>query len=207
MAVPVAEVNRVYEAFGESKTLRAWSEDRRSLVGFDRLKYLVSTGVPVAEAMQSPAPAPKTYSAFGETLTLPEWLDHPARVADRQTVRDRLNAGWDIATALTVPPRPVTFTVVEAFGETKAPHAWSQDDRCVVSYKALLYRLAAGMDPENLPQSDPSKMNFGGDAKKAWKDIWGCGQGIGAIKAVSSTAVFVDKLLREYAAASGALEV
>jgi nitronate monooxygenase len=41
---------------------------------------------------------------------------------------------------------------------------------------------AAGLDPENLPESDPSKMNFGGDAKKAWKDIWGCGQGIGAIQ-------------------------
>ena len=35
---------------------------------------------------------------------------------------------------------------------------------------------AAGLDPDNLPESDPSKMNFGGDAKKAWKDIWGCGQ-------------------------------
>ena len=35
----------------------------------------------------------------------------------------------------------------------------------------------AGLDPENLPESDASKMNFGGDAKKAWKDIWGCGQG------------------------------
>jgi NAD(P)H-dependent flavin oxidoreductase YrpB (nitropropane dioxygenase family) len=44
---------------------------------------------------------------------------------------------------------------------------------------------AAGMDPDNLPESDPSKMNFGGDAKKAWKDIWGCGQGIGAIRAVA----------------------
>ncbi|MEY3674532.1 MAG: hypothetical protein RJB47_1240, partial [Pseudomonadota bacterium] len=39
---------------------------------------------------------------------------------------------------------------------------------------------ASGLDPDNLPESDPSKMNFGGDAKKAWKDIWGCGQGIGA---------------------------
>eukprot|EP01030_Chromulinospumella_sphaerica_P015363 gene15363-15166_t len=50
---------------------------------------------------------------------------------------------------------------------------------------------AAGLDPENLPESDPSKMNFGGDAKKAWKDIWGCGQGIGAIQAVQSTADLV----------------
>jgi len=57
---------------------------------------------------------------------------------------------------------------------------------------------AAGMDPDNLPESDPSKMNFGGDAKKAWKDIWGCGQGIGAISKVQSTADFVAQLKREY---------
>jgi len=60
---------------------------------------------------------------------------------------------------------------------------------------------AAGLDPENLPESDPSKMNFGGDAKKAWKDIWGCGQGIGAINAVLSTAELVARLRSEYAAA------
>ncbi|MFT3812125.1 MAG: nitronate monooxygenase family protein [Acidovorax sp.] len=57
---------------------------------------------------------------------------------------------------------------------------------------------AAGLDPENLPESDPSKMNFGGDAKKAWKDIWGCGQGIGAITGVTSTADLVARLRREY---------
>jgi nitronate monooxygenase len=60
---------------------------------------------------------------------------------------------------------------------------------------------AAGLDPEHLPESDPSKMNFGGDAKKAWKDIWGCGQGIGAIRAVVSTAELVARLRSEYAAA------
>ena len=60
---------------------------------------------------------------------------------------------------------------------------------------------AAGLDPENLPESDPSKMNFGGDAKKAWKDIWGCGQGIGAINAVVSTAELVAKMRSQYMAA------
>ena len=60
---------------------------------------------------------------------------------------------------------------------------------------------AAGMDPDNLPESDPSKMNFGGDAAKAWKDIWGCGQGIGAVTEVTSTAERVDRLRREYQAA------
>lgn len=59
----------------------------------------------------------------------------------------------------------------------------------------------AGMDPDNLPVSDPSKMNFGGDKSKAWKDIWGCGQGIGAVNKVQSTADFVAQLKREYAQA------
>jgi nitronate monooxygenase len=60
---------------------------------------------------------------------------------------------------------------------------------------------AAGLDPDHLPESDPSTMNFGGDAKKAWKDIWGCGQGIGAVHAVLSVAERVSKLKSEYAAA------
>ena len=63
---------------------------------------------------------------------------------------------------------------------------------------------AAGMDPDNLPESDPSKMNFGsgGSSKsKAWKDIWGCGQGINAIKAVAPVADFVAQLRTEYDAA------
>jgi len=60
---------------------------------------------------------------------------------------------------------------------------------------------AAGMDPEHLPESDASKMNFGGDKSKAWKDIWGCGQGIGAITKIQSTADYVAQLKREYASA------
>jgi nitronate monooxygenase len=59
---------------------------------------------------------------------------------------------------------------------------------------------AAGMDPEHLPESDPSRMDFGG-AGKAWKDIWGCGQGIGAVKAVVPVAELVARLGGEYAAA------
>ena len=61
---------------------------------------------------------------------------------------------------------------------------------------------AAGLDPDNLPESDPSKMNFGGDAKKAWKDIWGCGQGIGAIKSVQPAGEMIARLVREYHVAS-----
>ena len=63
----------------------------------------------------------------------------------------------------------------------------------------------AGMDPDNLPESDPSKMDFGGDKTKAWKDIWGCGQGIGVITKVQSTADLVAQLKREFAEAKARL--
>ncbi len=68
--------------------------------------------------------------------------------------------------------------------------------------------IAAGLDPEALGDGDPSQMSFGsknaGEAK-AWKDIWGCGQGIGAIKQVLPTAELVARLKAEYAAAKAAL--
>ena len=64
---------------------------------------------------------------------------------------------------------------------------------------------AAGLDPENLPVSDPSKMNFGGSSAKAWKEIWGCGQGIGVVTKVQTTAEYVAQLKREYAQARARL--
>ena len=67
---------------------------------------------------------------------------------------------------------------------------------------------AAGLDPDNLPQSDPSKMNFGsgeGSKAKAWKDIWGAGQGVGAVHEVVTTAELVARLKREYDAAKRGL--
>jgi len=56
---------------------------------------------------------------------------------------------------------------------------------------------AAGLDPDHLPESDPSQMNFG-SGRKAWKDIWGSGQGIGAVKGVVSASELVARLRREY---------
>jgi nitronate monooxygenase len=64
--------------------------------------------------------------------------------------------------------------------------------------------VAAGLDPDNLPESDPSKMNFGSGGNtdaKAWRDIWGCGQGIGAVKSVLTAGGLVDRLESEYVAA------
>ena len=69
---------------------------------------------------------------------------------------------------------------------------------------------AAGMDPDNLPESDPSKMDFGGgegSKPKAWKEIWGCGQGIGAVKEVLPAGELVARLKRELQAARQRLGV
>lgn len=67
----------------------------------------------------------------------------------------------------------------------------------------------AGLDPDNLPSGDPSKMNFstGAERRKVWKDIWGSGQGIGAVKKVVPAAELVDRLAAEYFAARARIGV
>jgi nitronate monooxygenase len=61
--------------------------------------------------------------------------------------------------------------------------------------------VRAGMDPTDLPQSSAAAMSFSSEAlagKKAWKDIWGSGQGIGAVKQIQSAAALVAQLKNEY---------
>ncbi len=65
--------------------------------------------------------------------------------------------------------------------------------------------INAGLDPDHLPESDPSKMNFASDRTKAWRDIWGSGQGIGAVHAVVPAAALIARLRREYEAARARL--
>ena len=65
--------------------------------------------------------------------------------------------------------------------------------------------VAAGLDPDNLPVSDPSRMNFASGSSKAWRDIWGSGQGIGAVREVMPAAALVERLAREYAEARARL--
>ncbi|KQP22448.1 nitronate monooxygenase family protein [Pseudorhodoferax sp. Leaf267] len=57
--------------------------------------------------------------------------------------------------------------------------------------------VKAGLDPDNLEQSDPSKMNFG-STRKPWKDIWGCGQGIGNVQAIEPVGTRIERMAREY---------
>ena len=68
--------------------------------------------------------------------------------------------------------------------------------------------VAAGLDPDNLPQGDPSKMKFGSEGStksKAWRDIWGCGQGIGAVGGVQGAGEYVAQLVAQYQAARARL--
>jgi nitronate monooxygenase len=64
---------------------------------------------------------------------------------------------------------------------------------------------AAGLDPDDLPQSDPSKMNFASTEAKAWRDIWGAGQGVGGVHEIVPAAELVARLAREYAEAKAGI--
>lgn len=66
--------------------------------------------------------------------------------------------------------------------------------------------VAAGLDPDALPASDPSRMDFSGEKPRAWKDIWGSGQGIGAVRAVVPASALVERLALEYAAARNRMQ-
>jgi nitronate monooxygenase len=61
--------------------------------------------------------------------------------------------------------------------------------------------VAAGLDPDNLPVSDKSKMSFGSGSAKAWRDIWGAGQGVGLMDDVPTVAEMVERLTQQYQAA------
>jgi len=159
-----------------------------------------------------------TKSPFALVQEIREWFDGP------------LALSGSIATGggvLAAQARGADFAYIgSAFIATEEARASDAYKQCIVDsssddivYSSLFTGVhgnylkpsvrAAGLDPDNLPESDPSKMNFGGgdSAKKAWKDIWGCGQGIGAVKAVLPAAELVARLEREYHEARGRLSL
>ena len=152
-------------------------------------------------------------SPFALIQEIREWFDGPlalsGAIATGDAVLAALAAGADFA------------YIGSAFIATQEARASDAYKQCIVDgnsddivYSSLFTGVHgnylkpsirnAGMDPDALPESDPSKMNFGGgegSKSKAWKDIWGCGQGIGAVKAVLPVSEFVAKLTRELHAA------
>ena len=155
-------------------------------------------------------------SPFALVQEIREWFDGPIALSGSMATGDAVLAaqamGADFA---------YMGSLFIATQEARASEAYKQ---CIVdsnsddivysnlftgvhgNYMAASIRNA-GLDPEHLPESDPSTMNFGGNAVKAWKDIWGCGQGIGAVKSVQPTAEVVARLRREYQAARARLAI
>ncbi|MEX0300382.1 MAG: NAD(P)H-dependent flavin oxidoreductase [Kordiimonas sp.] len=154
-----------------------------------------------------------TTSPFALVHEIREWFDGPIALSGSIATGDAVLAAEAMGADLGY--------IGSAFIATKEANADERYKQCIVDHAAddIVYTnlftgvhgnylkpsiLAAGMDPDNLPESDPSKMNFGSggsEKSKAWKDIWGCGQGIGAVKDVLPAGEFVDQLTAQYQAA------
>jgi nitronate monooxygenase len=154
-----------------------------------------------------------TLSPFALVQEIRQWFDGPlllsGSIANGAAVLAAQAMGADLA------------YIGSAFIATEEANADARYKQCIVDSGAddIVYSnlftgvhgnylrpsiVQAGLDPDQLPQSDPSKMNFGSGGNtdaKAWKDIWGCGQGIGAVREVPSVAQLVARLEREYQAA------
>jgi len=154
-----------------------------------------------------------TTSPFALIQEIREWFDGPlllsGSIATGSSVLAALAMGADLA------------YIGSAFIATTEANADERYKQCIVDCGAddIVYSnlftgvhgnylrpsiISAGLDPEKLPESDPSKMDFGSGGNtdaKAWKTIWGCGQGIGAVKSISSVGDLVGRLEREYDAA------
>ena len=152
-----------------------------------------------------------TLSPFALIQEIREWFDGPlllsGSIATGSAVLSAQAMGADLA------------YIGSAFIATDEANAEEAYKQAIVDYNAsdIVYSnlftgvhgnyLApsirdAGLDPDNLPESDPSKMDFGSGGNtdaKAWKNIWGCGQGIGAVKTIGSAGDLVARLSNEYA--------
>ncbi len=153
-----------------------------------------------------------TLSPFALVQEIREWFDGPLLLAGAIANGGAILAAQAMGADMAYIGSPFIATT-----EARAADAYKQ---AIVDAKAsdIVYSnyftgihgnymkasiIAAGLDPDNLPEADPSKMDFGAatGGAKAWKDIWGAGQGVGAVKAVEPVAAVVERLAREYAAA------
>ncbi|WP_299023406.1 nitronate monooxygenase family protein [uncultured Dietzia sp.] len=158
-----------------------------------------------------------TQSPFALIQEIREWFDGPlllsGAIAHGRSVLAAQAAGADLA---------YVGSAFLATDESRAPGSYKQmiveSGASDIVYSNLFTGVhgnylrgsieAAGLDPDDLPTSDPSAMDFGtgGTAEsKAWRDIWGAGQGVGAVTSTGTVRELVDRLRTEYELASGAL--
>ena len=153
-----------------------------------------------------------TLSPFALVQEIREWFDGPLLLAGAIGTGDGILAAQAMGADMAYVGTPFIATEeARASEDYKQMIAGSQAADIVYSnYFTGIHGnylkgsiVAAGMDPENLPVADPSKMDFdkATTGTKAWKDIWGAGQGVGSVKAVVPVSELVDRLEREYIAA------
>lgn len=158
-----------------------------------------------------------TLSPFALIQEIRQWFDGPLLLSGSIATGDAILAAQAMGADLAY--------IGSAFISTHEANADAAYKQCIVDSSAddIVYSnlftgvhgnylrasiVNAGLDPDHLPVSDPSKMDFGSGGStgaKAWKDIWGCGQGIGAIRERLGTAELVARLDREYRAARARL--
>lgn len=150
-------------------------------------------------------------SPFALVQEIRQWFDGPLALAGAIATGDAILAAQAMGADFAYIGSPFIATV-----EANAAQAYKQgvvDGRASdIVYSSLFTGvhgnylrasiIAAGLDPDHLPEGDVSKMDFGGgQAAKAWRDIWGAGQGIGAVEAIEPAADRIATLARQYAAA------
>ena len=153
-------------------------------------------------------------SPFALVQEIRQWFDGPlvlsGAIANGRSVLAAQAAGADLA---------YVGSAFIATVEANAPAAYKQmivDSKAKdVIYSSLFTGVhgnylrgsitAAGLDPEHLPEADPSAMNFASTEAKAWRDIWGAGQGVGGVSEIQTVPALVARLTAEYQAAKAAL--
>jgi nitronate monooxygenase len=159
-----------------------------------------------------------TISPFALVSEIREWFDGPialsGSIANGHSILAAQAAGADLAYI-----GSAFIATAEANADQGYKQAIVESSASDIVYSDLFTGVhgnylrgsieAAGLDPDNLPKGDYSTMNFGSGGnteKKAWRDIWGSGQGIGSVKAVETVADRIDRLEREYRTAWGELQ-
>ncbi len=158
-------------------------------------------------------------SPFALVQEIREWFDGPlllsGSISNGNAILASLASGADLAYIGTPFIATVEANAVQAYKQAIVDG--TSDDIVLSNLFTGVHGnylkpsvVSAGLDPDNLPESDPSKMNFsssGDSVSKAWKDIWGSGQGINAIKSIVSTKKLVERLDDEYRAAKRRIDL
>ena len=179
---PTTSRSRMLIVEGETKSLADWARDPRCRVSQSTFFGRIARGWQAEDALlvepRCIAP-PQQLTAFGETRSLTAWLQDSRCCVKYDRLQARMKAGWDVESALTIPPGGTRPGIV-AFGERKSLAAWARDPRSVVTEETLRLRLKKGWTAEEAittPQQSSQHYEAFGEWKliAQWADDPRCG--------------------------------